>query len=137
MIVECRFNKISEINSPEYLNHVLNYIHLSEVSLQVGNKYVVYGLIFREGIPWYYICENEADEYPHPHFAGFFKVIDSKLSAYWKLSWSPAIPTLSSLLPEEWAENKLFYENLVEGNEHEEGRFQYFKSLIDKESGVK
>lgn len=136
MIVECKYNKISEIRNPEYSSHIEKYIHQSEVALCVGAKYTVYGLSFREGFPWYYICEEEADEYPHPHFAGFFDVIHSQLSSSWRLSWAPDVFESAFMLPKEWAENRMFYEHLVNGKEFEKLEFQRLKYILDSESNI-
>jgi hypothetical protein len=130
MIVQCCFNKLSEIEDMSVLNHVRKNVHLSEVALEIGRKYVAYGIIFREGIPWFYVCEEETDTYPIPHFAGFFKIVDSSLSSYWKLHWSPEI-NQPSLLPKEWSDDDFFYENLVNGNSIEKKMFQVIKTAFD------
>lgn len=133
MILQCILNKIENMDAP-YEEYISEYIHQTEVDLGIGEKYVVYGITFRANIPWFYICEEESDDYPRPHFCGFFKVIDAKVSSLWKIYYSSLEKNISNILPEIWGDNLSFYENLVEGNEFETATFQKLKISIDKEA---
>lgn len=133
MIIKCKYNQMSDIKNAEYLEYLTQYIHQSELSLNVGTTYTVYGIVFWDGFPWYYICEDETDEYPVPKFGGFFSIIDSQFSSLWKLSWLSDKFSSASLLPTEWAENRMFYENLIDGKDYEKIIFQNLKSLMDNE----
>ena len=130
MIVQCINNETSNF-STETKKYINDYIHLSKVSLIIGKKYIVYGLLFRKGVPWYYICEEDSDEYPLPHFCGFFKVINPKLSSEWEINYLEEERIVVSILPSIWSNVANFYENLVNGNENETSMFQNIKSVID------
>lgn len=132
MILECVFNKIENLDTHDR-DYLKEYIHLTEVALEVGKRYMVYGIFFRSNIPWFYICEEDSDEYPHPHFCGFFKVINAKVSHFWKIYYSLPEKKITHILPEIWGDDLLFYENLVNGNHSETLAFKELKISMDNE----
>ncbi|MCD9189192.1 MAG: hypothetical protein LUM44_22440 [Pyrinomonadaceae bacterium] len=132
MLLKCVLNKVSKITDSDILIAISKHLHLSEVPLEIGKEYIPYGIIFREGLPWYYICEEETDYYPRPHFGGFFEIVDSSFFTCWRLNWEFGIHP-ASILPKEWSTNDLFYENLINGGQIEQAMFQRFKQDIDKE----
>jgi hypothetical protein len=134
MVIQCHSNRLIDIQNAECKILVMENVHQSEVALEIGRQYVVYGVLFRSGIPWYYVCEDDSDEYPHPHFGGFFQVTDPQLSSCWELYWSVESAATAALLPREWGQNLGFYELLVDGSQLEIETFQRLKSLMDKEA---
>lgn len=64
MKVQCKIKKLSSIRDSTVLKHVQQYVHMEEVGLTVGRIYPVFGVAFRQGIPWYLICEELEDDYP-------------------------------------------------------------------------
>ena len=101
----------------------------------LGKEFIVYGIVFWDNSPWYYVCDENDDEYPVPKYSGFFETIDDQLSNQFKLCHSidENGKKYSALVFSEWSENKLFYENLVNGNDHEVNIFLKNKKLIDNE----
>jgi hypothetical protein len=134
MIVECCSNKLADITNEKHREQLMMNIHQSEVALDVGRQYVVYGIIFWEGMPWYYVCEEESDSYPHPYFAAFFRVVDPTLSSSWELYWPADEGNEASLVPREWGQSREVYERLVDGNQLEQEVFIRLKILMDTEA---
>lgn len=106
-----------------------------EIDLEIGRKYTVYGVVFWDNSPWYYLCSEEYDEYPKPFAAEFFNVSDERLSSHWKLS---AVDQgegeiLSSLVFGEWAKDPSFYERLVEDDSEAVALFGKYRQLMNQE----
>ena len=106
-----------------------------ESQLEKGKEYVVYGIVFRDNSPWYYLCVDEDDEYPIPFAADFFDVSDDRLSSYWKLS---AVTyddgyVLTSLVFKEWAEDPTYYERLIDDDSKAIKLFESYRRLINQE----
>lgn len=137
-------NKITnlfELPDERVVKRLKKYIFLSdgELNLEVGKEYTVYGIIFRDNSPWYYLCAEKNDEYPTPYAADFFEITDNKLSSYWKLSIDDRNPeeVLSSLVFSEWAqENPSFYERLLDKHPESIELFVKYRKLMEQESGL-
>jgi hypothetical protein len=106
-----------------------------ETDLEVGKEYVVYGVVFWDNAPCYYICLEAKDTYPVPYPADYFDVIDDRLSSCWELSFEPSRNgrAASSLVFHEWAEAPRFYERLIEGDPASEKLFQEYRDRMDFE----
>ncbi len=106
-----------------------------EIDLDVGKEYTVYGVVFWDNSPWYYLCSEEYDEYPKPFAAELFSVLDGRLSLYWKLSVvdQEEEGVLSSLVFDEWANNSSFYELLIEGDSEAVELFRSYRQLMNQE----
>ena len=106
-----------------------------EVDLEIGREYTVYGMIFWDSSPWYYLCAEDYDNYPVPFAADFFKVSDDRLSSYWRLFVNSKNP--DNILPEliflEWAQDPLFYEHLLDDYPYAIELFMKYRRLMDKE----
>jgi hypothetical protein len=101
----------------------------------VGREYTVYGLEFRNNAPWYYLCSEEWDTYPVPYAREFFEIIDLRLSVYWRLSvsYSDWRESHTAITFEEWANDRMFYERLVDGDRDAEEIFDKYRKLMDAE----
>ncbi|MCB0638501.1 MAG: hypothetical protein KDC54_17850, partial [Lewinella sp.] len=102
-------------------------IHLDEVGLIVGRRYVVYGIAFRgsDGLPWYLVCENDDDGYPTPQLGEFFDLEDGSVPEGWKVAMNTNAGDFA-ILPSGWADDPRFMEKLVDG---ETEAVTYFRSL--------
>lgn len=114
------------------------YIRISDgkINLEIGREYTVYGIVFWDNSPWFYICDEESCEYPTPKASEFFRIVDNRMSAHWRLSTRTLYDNKieSSLLFPEWAnENPFFYENLIDGNKETERIFDYYRKKMDSE----
>ena len=125
MIVKCISNKASYLKNKE-LEAFKERVHLSEVGLEIGRSYPVFGIFFTKGIPWYLICEEEDDSYVHGHIASFFRVVDSSMPSNWSFSVDEVNIQDPMILPEEWSKNKSFNESILEGDF---GAKEYFEGL--------
>jgi hypothetical protein len=139
MKIRCKINKLSDIRDKSVLDYLRKYIHLDndeELHLRVGQVYHVYGIVFWDGCPWYYICEEDSDSFPKPKSAEFFEVVDDRLSAYWILehNHNSKGKCCSSLVFREWASNESFYEQLIDESSLEVETFNKYRKLIDNES---
>jgi hypothetical protein len=43
--------------------------------MEIGQYFFVFGVSFREDVPWYLILEDETDDYPLPFSSGLFKMV--------------------------------------------------------------
>ena len=133
MKVVCKINNLNSFIEIEQLDRLGRYISMADgdVDLEIGKEYVVYGVVFWDGYPWYYVCSEDYDEYPKPFAADFFDVTDNSVSPYWVFSpCSIKDNKESSMLFKEWAEDAYFYENLLDGDPQAEALFLQYKLLI-------
>lgn len=131
MQVLCRFNRLNQIVDVTTVNRLKKNINLSgddEIGVEIGQKYLVYGIIFWNDAPWFYLCEDEEDDYPTPFPADLFDIIDDSIPDEWHLSYHciKGIPK-SELVFSEWANDLLFYENLINGSKKEVNIFKNYK----------
>jgi hypothetical protein len=133
----CKINNLNDISDTETVLRLKRYIFIpdGELDLQLGKEYTVYGIEFRDNCPWYYICQEDSDEYPKPFAADFFDITDNRLSSYWKLSFKNQDngKHKSCFVFQEWASDISFYENLIDGEEQAVFSFAKYKKLIDTE----
>jgi hypothetical protein len=119
MIVKCLGNSVGYLiekgmDSKSLANFREN-VHLDEVGLVIGRHYVVFGVAFREGVPWYLICEDQDDEYPKPHFFRFFELIDDRMPPGWSFRLGSTNVGEAAFLPTYWARDRSYLEKLVDG----------------------
>ncbi len=139
MKVRCIKNKISAIPQQQvrkWLKKYLNYDENHSLELiKKGQVYTVYGLHFWEGHPFYFICEEEDGEYPVTWYAGFFEVLDDRISKYWRLTYHSTELAFAwtSLVHKDWIAHKNFYENLVDGCEEEITLFCKYRKEMEEE----
>lgn len=130
MKVVCEQNNILELTDSSSVERIKKYIFLSDgqLNLEKSKEYCVYGIVFRDNSPWYYLCLNEDDESPTAYPSELFKITDGRLSSYWRLSAKE-----SSLVFDEWAGDSSFYERLVEDDPSAIEQFKSYQILMDKE----
>lgn len=136
MKVLCTINNIFEIGDSVTLDRIKKYIHLSDgqLDLKENLEYCVYGIVFRDNAPWYYLCLDEDDECPSPYPAELFKVTDGRLSSYWRLSTEVITDgVITSLVFDEWASDYSFYERLIDDDASALEVFKNYQCLMDKE----
>lgn len=137
MKVVCKVNNLNSFSDENVLKRLKKYISMpeGEVDLDIGKEYTVYGVVFWDNSPWYYICVEEYDEYPKPFAAEFFNVSDDRLSSHWKLSAivQEEREVLSSLVFEEWAKDPSFYERLIEDDSEASALFNNYRQLMNQE----
>jgi hypothetical protein len=82
-----------------------------------GKEYVIYALRVYLGHIWYCLCDEHFTFYPNWYPWMLFEVIDTRLSRHWVFGYEEdeygRTPYLS--FPE-WASDRRFYEDLVDGN---------------------
>lgn len=137
MKVVCRINNLNNISDTHILERLKKYIFNpdGEIDLDIGREYKVYGVVFWDNCPWYYICPEDYDEYPKPFSAEFFDVVDDKLSPHWKLSSfsQDEYEASTSLVFDQWAKNPSFYEKLIDGDTETVDLFSKYRNLMDQE----
>lgn len=112
MKVRCLFTALDDISDPNMLQHVRRYVHLSEIGLVRDAVYEVYGISFRDDVPWYCLCDEPGASYPIPCCAAFFAVVCSTVPPDWVRVAEPEL----ALVPRAWVEFPCFLESLVDGN---------------------
>lgn len=136
MKVLCAINNIFDIEEGVKLDRIKKYIHLSDgqLNLEKNVEYCVYGIVFRDNSPWYYLCLDEDDESPTPYPSELFKIVDGRLSSYWRISTEGSTNgVISSMVFDEWANESSFYERLVDGDPSAIELFKNYQSLMNKE----
>jgi len=132
MKVVCKFKNINQINDIDSIKRLRKSINLSDnddLGLEIGQIYFVYGIIFWDNTPWFYICENEDDEYPKPVAADFFDIIDQRMPTEWQLAYRCiGVSPRTEIVFSEWAKDPMFYERLVDGVEEQLKIFQKYKT---------
>jgi hypothetical protein len=91
------------------------YVRLDSVELTLGRDYVILGVLFRDGSPWFLVCEDQAADYPKPHFGQFFDLVDDRIPPEWSLTVTRGNAGDVALLPTQWARDARFLEKLVDG----------------------
>lgn len=127
MIVRCRTNVIEEIADVELREHILEHVHLAEVDLRVGHCYPVLGVLFRDGVPWFLVCEDPKDDFPKTHCSALFDIEEGCVPEGWQLSLGSSNVGNNAILPAEWAEDGQFFEKLVDGDAEAVRVFQTIK----------
>lgn len=113
MRVICKYTALAAIEAAQLRGHVRESVHQDEIDLVRGRQYPVLGILFRGGVPWFYICESEEAEYPRPYCAAFFDFHDATIPPGWVLQWDGRF---SSVVPHWWAEVPNFLERLIDGD---------------------
>lgn len=114
MIIECIGNRPAYLSEPQR-KHVIKNAHVDSFLLSIGKKYIVHGVILRDGSPWYLIIEQKDSEYPTPHYAGFFKIMDDVIPIGWCFKWGSGPWPEGSFLPVRWSAPN-FFEKLLDGD---------------------
>ncbi len=137
MKVLCEINNILELDDNSTVNRLKQYIHLpdGQLNLEINNEYCVYGILFRDNSPWYYLCLDEDDEHPTSYPAELFNVTDGRLSSYWRISEKiyPNGAVMSSIVFEEWSKDSSFYERLIDDDPEAICLFGKYRKLMDNE----
>ncbi|WP_158116480.1 hypothetical protein [Vibrio cincinnatiensis] len=137
MKVICKVNNLNSLSDKRLLERLKKYISMpdGDIDLELGREYTVYGVVFWDSSPWYYICSEDYDEYPKPFAAEFFNVSDDRLSSHWKLSAvdQGGGEVLSSLVFDEWAKDFSFYERLIEDDPEAVELFGKYRQLMNQE----
>ena len=135
--VVCTGNNLKSFSDGNILSRLKQYIFKpdGDVNLGVGREYTVYGVLFRDNMPWYYLCDEDYDEYPTPFASDFFEVVDDQLSKYWKLSFIDLGEGQAStvLAFDEWASDRSFYERLIDGDDEAVSIFGKYRRLMEQE----
>lgn len=138
MKVKCKTDNLNSSQlSLETLGRLKQYISRTdgELDLEIGKEYVVYGIEFWDNCPWLYICRDNYEKYPVPVAADFFEITDKRLSAHWQLNFKEVSNSdnQTQLVFPEWANNELFYEDLISGDKHTEIVFEKYRKIMDTE----
>lgn len=127
MIVKCITTSVESLPTVELRKHVKQHVHLAEIDLTIGQCYPVFGVQFRDGIPWFLLCENSNDDYPTPYCAALFELIDRNIAHNWQLSLSNSNVGAVAILPDQWAADPQFLEKLIERDGNAVSFFQSLK----------
>lgn len=137
MKLKCVANNIKKLpkDSQERIKECIRMPD-GEIDLCVGKIYTVYGIVFWDNSPWYYLCSDDFDTYPTPFPWECFKTINNEFSKYWALQVQKpddgsVIPYLAICeLPDDWW---IFYENLINGDYQSEQIFLKYRKIMDEE----
>jgi len=128
MIVRCINDSVSNFDDHDAEIFRSN-VHLDEINLSKGESYFVFGLLFRNATPWFLICEEPEDEYPKPHFSKLFEVIDARIPEGWRYQSISSIGEIA-VVPEIFAQDPLFLEKLIDGDQRAISGFANLKRRL-------
>lgn len=135
MKVVCTVNNIYELGDENTMARLKKYIRLSDgqLNIQLNSIYVVYGILFRDNSPWYYLCPFEDDDSPCPFPAELFDIVDDTIPSCWKLSYQNNHGTLKTeLVFPEWSHDTVFYERLIDGDPENIKLFKKYRQLLEQ-----
>lgn len=124
MKARCIFTALKDIADKELYRHVCEYVHLDEIDLVIGQIYLIEGVIFRNDVAWYLICDEVDADYPTPACSVFFDLVDPTVPPNWQIV--PENPAY--LVPAEWAAFPYFYEKLIDGDPAATAAFTRFRA---------
>ena len=105
--------------------------------LTTGREYVVYALESYEDKIWYYVVDDHDLWFPTMKPALLFEIVDSRPSAFWRVSFEPARNSpdmlILSLGFEEWIAEADYYELLSDKHPREVAIFAERKKQMDAE----
>ena len=138
MLLECIGNTPAQLLTERAKQAYDRDIHQEEVYLEIGKKYIAYGVVFRNGedLPWFLVCEDD-DEYPTPHLGEFFKIIDGEISDGWEFSTSITNLGKTGILPKRWVTDHYFMEKMVNGDADALSYFHQLKARMRERFGIK
>lgn len=125
MLVKCIANRPTSLTDASVRQSFEKNVHLDRVELIVGHTYPVFGIVMRDGHPWFLVCEEPTDDHPKPHLAQFFEIIDGSIETGWWFCLESNIGG-AALLPKPWAQDPAFLERLIDG---ELEALAYFREL--------
>lgn len=141
MIVKCLDN--TGINLPTQLfSHYGWSKEMEFPEVTVGEKYVVYAILYVENHPFFMVCGDDYDgeylNYPNLLPSSLFEIIDSTKSKFWLTKTKGNLNFKSSKNKDvgfkELLKDEYFYGKLVEGYENEVKIFSSIKKQIDEEN---
>jgi hypothetical protein len=137
MKVKCKTNKIDQSFTQDTATRLKRYISIgdSELDIEVGKEYTVYGVEFWDNCPWVYICPEPYDEYPKPFALDFFEVTEKKISSHWVLNsqCTHNKKVKTQLVFCEWADDESFYERLINEDEECVNTFDSYRKMMNAE----
>lgn len=136
MRVMCTRSNFLELDDNNAVERLRRYLRISdgELPIRKGKSYTVYGILFRDNSPWYYICHDEDDASPTPYPCELFETTDERLSVHWHLCSRAFIGGVSSALVFwEWAIEPDYFENLTDGSPQAISLFMSYKKKMDAE----
>jgi hypothetical protein len=118
MIVECFANRGEAL--PETCRNEMTGMTVdAEFPLTVGKRYVVYAFTIFDGYSWFYVFDEDKRPYPIWYPAALFKVTDPQIPDDWVFGYVRPRPNEDGFpivsFPE-WALDRRFYEELVDGS---------------------
>jgi len=131
MIAKCSGNSAEHIG-PDAIGNYRHHVHQDDLPLVIGRDYIVYGVLFREGQPWFLVCEEDDDDYPKPHFGELFALVDDRIPPDWSLSVEENNVGRVSVLPSKWARDARFLEKLVDGDPVAVEGFRHMKQELER-----
>lgn len=135
MLVRCESNLVSKLTTPRGISSSLSAWFNSledEVFLTVNRTYVVYGIMFKAGFPWYFIADEVYNEYPAAYPAMLFSIAENRLSSHWVFGLNPrnGEPLIAC---QKWVTDALFLEKLINSEAIAVKFFKEYKALLDVE----
>ena len=133
MRVRC-ISKQGELLTKEYIDPRVNITKETDFRLTRGKEYVVYALGIRRDQVWYYVIDDCELWYPINIPAPLFKVVDDRVSQFWRVKLTPKNPDHDVLLAfEEWDSDDLFYGRLTDRCPSEVAVFKARRLRMDQE----
>ena len=100
--------------------------------LSIDEAYIVYGVRFIKGMPFYCLQTDDRVPYPQLYISLLFEVIDPTPSKYWEIGvpWEHNGTFTTDLFFKEWVQDYSFFENLIDGCTEEKETFSKYEKLM-------
>jgi len=109
----------------------------AKIPLEIGQDYVVYGLWGRGYEILYSVHSDPYSRFPRWYPSMLFEMIDGQLPSCWRYAPEPdpesGLPSFLMVFPE-WASDRSFYWNLVDGELTHQDLWQRYRALMNEES---
>jgi hypothetical protein len=106
--------------------------------VEIGTEYLVYSMLFVDGMVGYEICCDHYGYRPEWHMAGYFEVTDPRLSKYWEFAYlqDSSLRYTQAILsfPEE-VRDESFSNRLIDNEPEAVETWLRYKRLIEEEFG--
>lgn len=115
----------------------MGYTRSMEFALTINREYPVYAVTVSMGSAWYYLLDDDDQPWPTYSPSALFEITDGELPHSWRIGYFRHSVDIERQYPiisfPEWAEDRTFYERLVDGDSEAITVFERRKSEVLKE----
>jgi hypothetical protein len=126
MKVKCKIDSLQKAKDKKVLNDDIEYVFSNDFNhkvLKLGKFFEVHAILLTSKGIWLFILEDDDDDFPKHYPLCFFDIVDANIPANWVVGsghhFEYQTRKVFALLSHPiWAEDKIFFENLVNGDKN-------------------